>query len=466
MTRHGRDDKFALAEEGHATRRHSPRDRPRPTRHLTKSARRKAMPATTTTITVSSEAQLNAAIGTVDAASSGSFEIDFGNPDLSLGNDSGQSFIVDGTTVADPPDLLAINLNSGVSLTVNGEGDALDGQNKYRGLLVYAGDVSIENLTIENALAAGGEGGGGGGGGAGLGGGLFVAAGASVTLDNVIFNRDTAAGGTGGTGLYGGGGGMGGAGGSGTLAGGGGVGVGATGGNADSAGGKGIVFNARSGGNGGILNNGGVVSGGAWGGGGGGGVSPSSGYGGGGGVGGHAAYDYGGGGFGGGGGSGQIGAQGGFGGGGGGGDRGGYGGFGGGGGAGEPTAAGAGGFGGGDGSGSSSHSGGGGGLGAGADVFVQQGGSLTILAGSLNVGTVQAGAAGSTAASAGQALGNDLFIQGGDTVTLAPLVGQTETLAGQITDTAANGGTGSGSLLVDGAGTVNLTGTVDIGGGV
>jgi len=43
-------------------------------------------------------------------------------------------------------------------------------------LLVYSGNVTIENLAIIDAKAIGGVGGsGGGGGGAGLGGGLFVA---------------------------------------------------------------------------------------------------------------------------------------------------------------------------------------------------------------------------------------------------------------------------------------------------
>jgi hypothetical protein len=51
----------------------------------------------------------------------------------------------------------------------------LGGTNVYRGLFVYSGVSTIENLTIENAVANGGAGGGGGGGGAGLGGGPFVA---------------------------------------------------------------------------------------------------------------------------------------------------------------------------------------------------------------------------------------------------------------------------------------------------
>src|ERR1019366_886412 len=145
------------------------------------------MPSSTTTITVSSEAQLNAAIGTVDLATSGTFEIDLATPQVTLGQDDGQGIFVDGTHYVAPPDLYAIDLNSGVSLTINGENDILDGHTQYRGLLISAGNVTIENLTIQNAVAAGGAGGGDAGGGAGLGGGLFVGAAGTVTLDNVTF---------------------------------------------------------------------------------------------------------------------------------------------------------------------------------------------------------------------------------------------------------------------------------------
>jgi hypothetical protein len=63
-------------------------------------------------------------------------------------------------------------------------------------LFVYSRKTRIENLTIENAVAAGGA----GGGGAGLGGGLFVAdnlpaAPARVRLDNVALTNDSAIGG-------------------------------------------------------------------------------------------------------------------------------------------------------------------------------------------------------------------------------------------------------------------------------
>jgi hypothetical protein len=76
----------------------------------------------------------------------------------------------------------------------------IDGGASYRAFFVDSGTVALRNLQIQNARAQGGTGGaGGGGGGAGLGGGLFVnQAGATVTLANVFFLNDGAAGGAGG----------------------------------------------------------------------------------------------------------------------------------------------------------------------------------------------------------------------------------------------------------------------------
>ncbi|MCC8977059.1 beta strand repeat-containing protein, partial [Bradyrhizobium brasilense] len=73
-------------------------------------------------------------------------------------------------------ELYALNLLSGSSVTINGSDGhggtyTIDGLNAQRGFFVYAGSVNLENLTIQNTVAAGG--GvvrGGGGGGAGLGG--------------------------------------------------------------------------------------------------------------------------------------------------------------------------------------------------------------------------------------------------------------------------------------------------------
>ena len=96
---------------------------------------------------------------------------------------------------------------------------------------------------------------------------------------------------------------------------------------------------------------------------------------------------------------------------------------------------------------------GGGGLGAGADVFVQQGASITIAGTSnLGAGTV----AGGSGANGGQGLGSGIFMQGTNSLTLAPGAGGTEIVAGVIADQAGAGG--AASLVVNGAGTLKLTG--------
>jgi large repetitive protein len=207
-----------------------------------------------------------------------------------------------GWTIPLTQELVAINMsNDGDTLTINGNGATLDGGNWTRGLFVYSGTVAINDLTIANTVATGGDGGSGisgGGGGAGLGGGLFVAGtsngsstgGGNVTINNVHFVNNAANGGNGGAALpesyyiggnvgfhvnsvyqfAGGGGGMGGAGGNAGLesqfgwtgagGGGGGIGLGADGGNGGSAysgynndnlvggpGGNGIVLGATGG---------------------------------------------------------------------------------------------------------------------------------------------------------------------------------------------------------------------------
>ena len=194
---------------------------------------------TTTTTTsytnVSSASQLSADIEAIDNES----EADGGN---------GTAYSITlkaGATLTETADIAAINLAGSDTLTINGQGATLNGVDTYSGLFAYSGATTIENLTIEKAVAKGGAGGpaggGGGGGGAGLGGGLFVAnnsaagaAPADVTLDDVIFKSDSAVGGAGGarsgSGAFGGGGGgLGGDGGSGSSHGGGGGGVGSSG---------------------------------------------------------------------------------------------------------------------------------------------------------------------------------------------------------------------------------------------
>jgi len=138
--------------------------------------------------TVSTFADLDAAIQTADDTSSGDVTITISG------------------TITESHDLYAINLQSGVSLTIDttGGGGTLDGDGLYRGLFVYQGDVTVQDLTIDDAAAIGGNGASGGAGGAGLGGGLFVAGttagagtGGNVTLDDVVFTGDSAAGGAG-----------------------------------------------------------------------------------------------------------------------------------------------------------------------------------------------------------------------------------------------------------------------------
>ena len=379
--------------------------------------------------------------------------------------------------------LYAINLASGDTLAIHGNGDTLDGGGAYNGFFDYAGTVAIDNLKINHTKAVGGS---GAGGGAGLGGGLFIASGGNVSLSNVTFGGDSAVGGAGGAAyegdLYEGGGGLEG-GRSGVLdtGGGGGIGLDAS---EETSGGAGIVLGAASGGSGGALNFG-SPAGGASGGAGGAGLVPSGQRGGtgggGGGVGGSDGASTGGssasdggnggnGGFGGGGGGGGGGSEttglfgtagqggsGGFGGGGGGGN--GAGGFGGGGGDGGlviGSAGGKGGFGGGNGS----ANGNGGGLGAGGAIFVQQGGSLTYSGGSVTGGSVIAGSGGGRGGGNGAALGSGLFLQGNEQVTLSASATAPLTIGDVIADQSGSGGLGPnrlvGGVSIQGPGTVIL----------
>ena len=229
----------------------------------------------TTNFTASTELDIDAALSVIDA----------GGADAKT--NTAYTLTLTGTTLDLTSDLDAINLLSGSSLTIIGNGVTIDGGYQAgvsgsgtRGFFIYAGSVVFQNLTIENAVARGGAGGngldaGGGGGGAGLGGGLFIANGATATLAGVNFLDDQAIGGAGGNstpdggGAGGGGGGLGGAGGNGGgdfVAGqggsafggaGGGVGSGATGASgaqgpngppAYTTGGAGIILGAASGG--------------------------------------------------------------------------------------------------------------------------------------------------------------------------------------------------------------------------
>ncbi|RCK38630.1 hypothetical protein, partial [Thalassospira xiamenensis] len=99
-----------------------------------------------------------------------------------------------GTITLTSGDLNALNSN----ITLNGNGNTLSGNNAFRGLFVYSGTVAINDLTIENAVASGGDAGQAAGGGAGLGGALFVKDGANVTISNLVAQNNAATGGDGG----------------------------------------------------------------------------------------------------------------------------------------------------------------------------------------------------------------------------------------------------------------------------
>jgi hypothetical protein len=399
-----------------------------------------------TTFSVSNEAQLNAAIAAIDVSGGASVG------GMAYAIDLAASFSLTG-------DIDAINLAPGASLTIDGGGHTIDGAGAHRGFLDYSGALTLENLTIQNAVATGGAGGSGatpGGGGAGLGGGLFVASQGAATLSNVTFLNDSAVGGAAGpTGAgVGGGGGLGGQGGAGGVrnGGGGGVGASASGGvYGASAGGAGIIIGAASG-LGGTGNRPAGGAGGADGGGGGAAgtiVTSGSGRGGG----GSRTYA---------GVAGSGGVAGGFGGGAGGNHAAGFGGGG---------SGGAGGFGGGGSGGTAGGFGGGGGglagggLGAGGAIFVQQGGALTIAGGSVSGGMVSGGL-GAGGGGQGSALGSGIFVQGTGALVFAPTSGQTLTLSDAIADQGGPGGGGAASVWMAGAGALVLGAANSFSGGL
>ena len=127
-----------------------------------------------------------------------------------------------------------------------------------------------------------------------------------------------------------------------------------------------------------------------------------------------------------------------------------------------------GGFGGGSGAGAQGGQigAGGGGLGAGGDIFVAQGGTLTVDGGLLSDGTV----AGRAGAQNGGAFGSGIFLQGTETIALSAPGGTTLAVAGVIADQTGSGGTGvqagAGSLDIDGAGTVKLAAHNHFAGGI
>jgi autotransporter-associated beta strand protein len=117
--------------------------------------------------------------------------------------------------------------------------------------------------------------------------------------------------------------------------------------------------------------------------------------------------------------------------------------------------------------------GGGGGLGAGGDIFVMQGATLTISGGTLGQGSVTAGQSQGDGAS-GQAYGKGIFIQGNESVTFGTgqTSGQTTTISGDITDQSGSDTANtyhqpaSGHVVIAGDGTVVLGGNNSFTGGL
>src|SRR5271167_2244363 len=102
-------------------------------------------PFMTTTLTASTELQLDAAIAEANAATSGDFVINLG------------------TTITETADLTAIDLQSGVTLTIDGSDGSggyftLDGGGLYNGISVDAGGAgsvaTVENLDIGSVSSA------------------------------------------------------------------------------------------------------------------------------------------------------------------------------------------------------------------------------------------------------------------------------------------------------------------------
>ncbi|MBS0562206.1 MAG: hypothetical protein JSR21_19335, partial [Proteobacteria bacterium] len=142
-----------------------------------------------TTYSVTTEAQLNADIAAINAAS--------------LTAAAGTTYTINVTTSLElTSNLTAIDMAAGTNLVISASAPTLvNGQNRYRGFVDLSGSVTLNNLTLSNMHATGGTGGNGlkpGGGGAGLGGAVFVASGASMTLNGVNFSGDVAHGGAGG----------------------------------------------------------------------------------------------------------------------------------------------------------------------------------------------------------------------------------------------------------------------------
>jgi hypothetical protein len=206
-----------------------------------------------TLFTVTNDAELSAVISAIDVG--GAYA------DASTADAYTIMLAAPGGFLGLSANLPAINLGAGDSLTIEGQHGVLSGSGVARGFYVYSGTVLIRDLVVGATVAKGGDGAAGvdgGGGGAGLGAGLFIAQGASVTLDDVQFAYNTVIGGNGGAsvnpgglgagsdtgaaGAFGNGGSGGGTGGGGGFgAGGGGGAVGGAGGFGGGNGGSGVL---------------------------------------------------------------------------------------------------------------------------------------------------------------------------------------------------------------------------------
>ncbi|MEM1292317.1 MAG: DUF4347 domain-containing protein [Cyanobacteria bacterium P01_H01_bin.162] len=97
---------------------------------------------------------------------------------------------------------VANSMEIGDDLTIRstaGNQFAIDGQGKYQIFSIEDGSgakVTLQNLTLEDGLAQGGDGVGNGGGGLGAGGALFVGSGSDVLISNVSFIDNSARGGS------------------------------------------------------------------------------------------------------------------------------------------------------------------------------------------------------------------------------------------------------------------------------
>jgi Hint domain len=130
------------------------------------------MTAPTTIYTVATEADLNAAIASINASSASASDVNF-------------SIVVTGNFSL-TSNIAAIDLGTGNTLAIQGAGGGqIDGGGTYQGFVVDSGAVNLSNLSLTNMVAPGGADGGGA---------LYVGAGASVSTIMVSFDGDAAVG--------------------------------------------------------------------------------------------------------------------------------------------------------------------------------------------------------------------------------------------------------------------------------